>query len=487
MSNFKHRIIGALGWALSSQISTEMLRFGVTLVLVRLLSPRDYGLNALAGTVIGFVQIFNSLGFSQALIQKQDVTSADYSTAFWSTLLLGLLLCGAVFLVAPLAAFFFEEPLVDPILKVAALGFVLSALGAMQLAQLQKALAFKQIMLVELLTALFAGIASIALAMKGFGVWSLIIGGLVGQALALPVLWKMSTWKPRIVFSKRAFSELFSFGAHLTAGGIVNYLMRNIDKLIIGKVLGSTALGYYSLAYSLMLKPLQYISANVGRVLFPALSSIKDDLDKTRKVYLKAVHFISLITFPMMAGLLFTAPSVVEVVYGSKWMPVVPVLQILCLVGAIQSLGTTVGTIYLSQGRADLQMKYAIIFAPIVIGAFFIGVHWGIEGVAAAYAIATLCIWIWSHKIANGLINLQLAPFLRELLPAARASALMCGVLVCLFAVQVYVLGGSFAAHFQLMVMIPVGTVTYVCAIARLNPNSLRELRDLVTRKSSAV
>lgn len=485
MSNLKQRIIGGLGWALSSQVATEVFRFGVTLVLVRLLSPRDYGLNALAGTMLGFIQIFSSLGFSQALIQKQDVTSVDYSTAFWSTLFLSLLLCGAVVLLAPAAALFFEEPLVDPLLKVAALGFILSALGTMQLAQLQKALAFKQIMLVELLTAVFAGITSIALALKGFGVWSLIIGGLVGQALALPVLWKMSIWKPRIVFSKRAFSELFAFGAHLTVGGIINYLMRNLDNVIIGKVLGSTALGYYSLAYNLMLKPLQYISFNIARVLFPALSSIRGDKEKTRKVYLKAVHFISLITFPMMSGFLFVASPVVEIVYGAKWMPVVPVLQILCLVGAIQSVGTTVGTIYLSQGRADLQLKYTVIFAPIVIGSFIIGVHWGIEGVAAAYAVATLGIWMWSHKIANGLIDLQLSPFFRELMTAALSSALMCVVLGCLIAVQIYTLGGTFAAHFQLMVMIPVGVVTYVCAIARLNPNSLCELWAVVTRRSS--
>lgn len=484
MSNLKQKIVGGIGWTMSSQIATQLVSFGVTLVLVRLLSPRDYGLYALVGTVLGFVQIFNTLGFSQALIQKEKVTSLDYSTAFWSTLLLSLLLCGIVIVSSPVAVVFFKEPLVAPILKVASLSLVISALGTMQLAQLQKSLAFKRIMLIEFLTALFAGIASIVLAINKFGVWSLVLGSLTGQVLALPILWKMSEWKPQIAFSKQAFSEFFAFGAHLTVGGIINYFMRNMDNVIIGKVLGSTALGYYSLAYNLMLKPLQYISANVGRVLFPALSSIKGDKDTTRKVYLKAVHYISLITFPMMSGLLLVAPSVVEVVYGPKWMPVVPVLQILCLVGAMQSIGTTVGTIYLSQGRADLQMKYTIIFAPIVIGSFIVGVYWGIEGVAAGYALATSSIWVWSHKIANKLIDLEILTVFRELIPALCASILMCAALGSLYFLQQYFLGQTPTAPCQLAMMIPAGVVSYIVALALFFPITFRKLRALATRKS---
>lgn len=418
----RQKVVHSLAWTFSSQVSREALQFVIAIVLARLLAPSDYGLVSISMTFLGFIQIFNGLGMRASLIHRQDIRQEHYTTAFWTTIVMSFSLCLATVMLAPYIAVFFNEPLLEKIIQVSALVFIVNSLNTVHFAILEKALDFKKITIVEISTAVLSGIISITLALTGYGVWALVLGGLAAQSILLPLPWIMTGWKPRFSYDYKAFKELFSFGANLTGAGILNYLVRNADNLIIGKVLGSTALGYYSLAYTLMLKPLQYVSANIGRVLFPAFSSIKDDKEKIRGVYLKVVQFISLITFPMMTGLLFVAPEFFEIAYGQKWMPAVPVFQILCLLGAIQSVGTTVGTIYLSQGRADLQFKYTLIFSPIFISSFFIGVNWGIEGVALCYALASGSIWVWSHIVANRLIDLRLRELFVRLVPAVTAS-----------------------------------------------------------------
>jgi O-antigen/teichoic acid export membrane protein len=442
-------------------MSREIIQFGVTIVLARLLSPNDYGLVGMSGTVLGFVQIFNTFGFRSAIIQKKEITDSHYSTAFWMTLAISTILYLITLLASPLAAIFFKEPKLVGIMAVSALGFIITSLSTIQLAMLEKQLDFKKITIIELATAVTNGIVSISLALSGHGVWSLVWGSVAGQSVAIPLTWFLIRWTPALKFDRAAFNDLFTFGAHLTGATLVNYFARNADNLIIGRVLGSGALGYYALAYNLMLKPLQYVSSNLARVLFPALSAIRDDKEKTRQTYLKVVQAISILTFPMMTGLLFLAPDLIHAVYGAKWMPVVPIFQILCLLGAIQSIGTTVGIIYISQGRADLQLKYTLIFSPIIVASFFVGVQWGTVGVASAYLMSSGSIWIWSHVVANRLIGLRLAPLFKRMAPATMASI---GMYLVLNAAKYFPFEFAFApiaVYAKLASLIVTGAISY--------------------------
>lgn len=483
---FKQKIIHSLAWTFSSQVSRELLQFVVSIVLARLLVPRDYGLVGISGAILGFIQIFNTLGMRSSLIHRQDLRPAHYTTAFWTTIALSSSLCVVTVLLAPYVAVFFNEPLLERIIPVSAMVFIVNALNTVHFAILEKALDFKKITIVELSTSVLSGAISITLALTGYGVWALVLGGLAAQVILLPLPWIMTGWKPAFSYEQKAFRELFSFGAHLTGAGILNYIIRNADNLIIGKVLGSTALGYYSLAYTLMLKPLYYVSGNIGRVLFPAFSSIKDDKARIRAAYLKVVQFISLITFPMMTGLLFVAPQFFELVYGQKWMPAVPVFQILCLLGATQSIGTTVGTIYLSQGRADLQFRYTLIFSPILIFSFFLGVNWGIEGVALCYALASGSIWVWSHVIANKLIDLRLGELFARFVPAVIASlGMYLSLLLIKFGQGLLEL--EFPLEILLVEFIVFGSISYLLITYFLKADFFTEIAAVLKKRKSYV
>ena len=220
------------------------------------------------------------------------------------------------------------------------------------------------------------------------------------------------------MFSIDAIKEIFNFSANITGFNIVEYFARNVDYLLIGKFIGAGALGFYTLAYKVMLYPLQNISHVIGGVMFPAFSKIQHDLEKVRNNYLKMVRAISLITFPLMLGLFVVAPEFIRIVFGLQWEPVVPVLRILCFSGMIQSVGTTVGNIFRSQGRSDTQFKLHVVGTFILTVCILIGMRWGIKGVASFYALYTF-VWVpFNFYVSNKLIHLDNNKLVRAIMPA---------------------------------------------------------------------
>jgi PST family polysaccharide transporter len=196
------------------------------------------------------------------------------------------------------------------------------------------------------------------------------------------------------MFNVASIKEILPFSAHLTGFQLVNYLARNIDYLLIGKVLGSQALGFYSLAYKLMMFPLQNFTWVITKVMFPAFSKIQNEMDKVRRNYLVMVKAVALLSFPFMAYLFVTAPDIIHLVYGDNWIVAVPLVRIFCFCGMVQSITSLGGTIYLSKGRADLQFTMALISTFLLSIVLYIAVHHGIESVAFAY---TLFYLIWAN------------------------------------------------------------------------------------------
>ncbi|MCG7847617.1 MAG: MOP flippase family protein, partial [ANME-2 cluster archaeon] len=400
----KSTAIGIL-WTGISQLSTQVFRFIVIIILARLLHPEEFGIVGLAAIFIGFISTVNELGMSAAIIQRKDVDETHLSTSFWASVGTGITLFVLTVLVSPLVADFFQEDLVQPILIITAIGLVIGSFSVVHRALLEKSLDFKKITITEVCAAYVSGIISILLAISGYGVWSLVFGGLVGNFISVIILWKISAWRPSLKFSFAHFKELFGFGGHVMGSRLLNYIDSNMDYLVVGKLLGAVALGYYTLAYHLITFPLHKISIIVTRVTFPAFSTIQDDNDTLRKGYLKVVRYISLITFPMLAGMFVVAPEFVVVVFGTKWAPMILPLQILCLAGALKSVGTTVGSILLSKGRADIQFKWNILTAILLPIAVLLGANYGIVGVAAAITVMTISLFPIIQMITNKLID----------------------------------------------------------------------------------
>lgn len=474
-------------WAGGAQFLRQILHIGITAVLARLLAPADFGLIGMVVAVTGFLSLFGELGLGPALIQKKDLSDDHLWTAGTVSLLTGSALLFVTMAASPLIAGFYHDPRVGPVALALAFTFPLTGLGVVPLNLLQRRMDFRRLALIEILSVISAGGVAVGLALQGRGVWSLV-GQTLTAAFTSSVLgWIVLRQRPTLSFHRAAFDDLFRFSAPVVGSTLLTYCARNADNLLIGRFLGATALGYYGLAYRLMLYPVQNVSWVLSRVLFPAFSQLQQERERVRQGYLRAIRFISLITFPLMAGMAMVAPELVRVLYGPQWDRTVGLVRILSLVGALQSIGTTIGPICLSQGRSDVLFRWNLLSVPIVCLALALGLRWEIEGVALAYASASLALWYTSHAMTNRLINLPMSEFFRALAPTALAAAIMAGLVGLMK--QVLVVPSRLTEAEALALCVVVGAVAYGLVLILAGPQILRDAvalaRQLVRERRS--
>jgi len=461
-------------WSGTSQVLKQIFQFIITAILARLLSPSDFGIIGMATVFTAFITLFNEMGISAAIIQKKDVKQEDLSSIFFINLLIGLFLTILTISISSIIALFYQKEILKLIMILLSFNFFLGAFAIVQQALLQKNLEFKKLMIVDVISLILSGSIGVFLAYNGFGVWSLVFQSLVYTLFRSILLWLVSNFRPMFTFNWQGVREYFIFSLNVLGFNIINYFARNLDYLLIGRFLGAAPLGYYTLAYKLMLYPLRNISYVIGRVLFPAFSAIQDNKPKIREAYLKGIQYIALISFPMMLGLFIIAPDFILVIYGSKWEPAIFIIQVLCFTGMFQSVGTTVGTIYLATGRADIQLKWAIFAVPLICLAIIIGLNWGINGVAVSYTSISLLLWLLSHAVANRLIDLKMKDFLASLFPIALVSFIMLAIISGFSYFQKPVLNLS---HLNLMLSsIILGITIYILLFKILRIRIIAEL-----------
>lgn len=470
----------ALGilWTGISHFSTQLFHFIVIVILARLLTPEDFGIVGLAAIFLGLIGAINELGLSAAIVQRKEIDEIHLSSSFWASVIAGITLFLVVVLASPFVANFFQEDIVQPILIVSAIGLIIGSFTVVHQALLKKSLDFKKLTIAEVGAAVVSGLVSVFLAIIGYGVWSLVFGGLASSFILVVILWKIVAWRPSLRFDFAHFKELFGFGSHVMGSRILNYIDSNIDYLVVGKLLGTSALGYYSFAYHLITFPLHKISMMVTRVTFPAFSTIQDDNETLRSGYLKVVQYISVITFPMLAGMIVVAPDFVVVVYGAKWAPMILPLQILCLAGALKSVGTTVGSVLLSKGRADIQFKWNIFTAIVLPIAVILGANYGIAGVASAITVMTVLLFPFIQMITNKLIDLSMFSYFKAIYPAIVGSITLILFVVAYqrMILTVYSLSGIG----MLISSVAIGIIVYILLMRIVFNDIFKELKLLM-------
>jgi PST family polysaccharide transporter len=356
---------------------------------------------------------------------------------FWFTILVGLALTLLVAAISPLVAAFYGDPLLRPITAAIGLTFILSAPASVPNALLQKALRFKQIASVQVAATLLSSAAAIALALRGAGVWSLVVQSLLGAAASSLLVFVVSDWRPRWALDFRSLKDLLRYGAGLTGFNVLNYWSRSADNLLVGKFLGATALGIYSRAYSLMVLPLMQVIGVLQPALFPALAEIQHDTERVRRAYLRANRLITFVTFPAMFGLLAVADPFVNGLLGSAWAGVIPLIQILAMAGLLNTVANPTGWLFQSQGRTDWMFRWSLFASSARVLGFCIGVWIGtVEAVAWSYTIGGIFLTPLVVALAGRLVNLSVSHvvaatggnFLRSALMAAIVSALSLSV-----------------------------------------------------------
>ena len=413
----KKKTVTGLKWNMISQVVTQIVTFGIGILLMRLLSPNDFGLIGMVTVFSGFVAIFKDFGLTHSLIQKKHINLVDKSTIFYANVIIGALLTIVLFVAAKYIASFYNSDQLYDITKTIAFIFIIKSLGMVHFALLKRKLEFKKIFYINSFTVIFGGAFSVYLALNNYGVWTLVYQQIITSLSSTILVWVINSWKPDFVFSFKALKSHLQFGLPLLVSSNITYWSRNVDNLLIGKFFSSQALGLYSRAYNLMMLPITQVSRVVSTVMLPSLSIIQEDRIRVKILYLKMARTIAFITFPMM-GILFVATHpLIELVFGVKWLGIIPLLKLFAVMGASQSIGTLSGVIYISQAKTKLQFKVSAFNTTIIIIAFIIGVQISLYAIALAYLIAHLITLFPMYFYMGKIINLTLKKILLNILP----------------------------------------------------------------------
>lgn len=430
MPNYTHASLTGMRWSAVSQALGLAAQYGSFVWLARLLRPGELGTMATAALFVGLVAIVNEMGMGAALIQRPSLTRAHLSACFWTNAAVGAALGLGVAASAPALAVFFRDPAVAGVLTALAWTFPLSGLCVLPRACLERALRFKAIGMVESSAAVVNAAIAVALACAGAGVWSLVAGSIAAYLVQVTAFWAIARPHPSWDFTRAAFDDLFGFGANVLGTRMLSYFNGNVDYLIVGRLMGPSALGVYALAYKLVTMPMFKVSHVALRVAFPAFSRQQHDDEALRRQYLKLVSTLALIAFPLLAGLAVLAPEVIRLVFGPAWEAAVVPTQLLCVVGALKALVCSVGTLYCCKGRADLEFKLNVFEAVKLPVLLVLGVPWGLPGVAAGYIASYLIGAPLLQHLANRQIGLGWRAYLAALRPAVLATVALAVVLV---------------------------------------------------------
>jgi O-antigen/teichoic acid export membrane protein len=421
----KLNTVKGLKWSSFGQVIKQGLNITIGIILSRLLSPNEFGLLGMITVVTGFMQLFTDFGFGAALIQKRNLDDKDLNSVFWFNLGLGLMLTIGLFLSGPMIARFYQSEIISELIRWVSFMFFIQSLSYVQLTIFKRELDFKTVFWIEFMGMLTSGFLAIWMSILGFGVYSLVAQLLMNQFVMVIGLWAFSNWKPSLQYSVHSIKSLLNYSLPLMGSSILGYFLGNLDKLLIGRFLGNQSLGIYTRAYSLMIFPVGQISGVISQVMFPSLAQIQDDRNRIKEIYLKMNRLISFITFPLMGlGFLLSEPFVL-IILGEQWREMIPLFRIFTLVGALQSIGTLIGNIFMALGEMKIYFKLNLISGLVFILASLIGLQYGIKGVAIAYSIASLSLGLPQWYITGRLINLPLKQYLNSWKITAMISLLL--------------------------------------------------------------
>jgi PST family polysaccharide transporter len=422
-------LVRGFAWTSGVKWSTQLLTWVSTLVVVRLLTPEDYGLVGMAGLFLGLVQMASEFGFGYAVVILRDLTGKQVSQLHGAALLFGVVAFLLTLLVAHPIGLFFDSARLPAVVAVSGVNFLLSSLRPVPQGLLQRDLRFRLLAVIEGGRALITAAATVLMAAYGFGYWALILGGLLGNLV--DTVWTALYRWVRIEAPKfDVIRGALTVGGDVTGVRFAWYGYSNADFLIVGKVMGEGPLGIYTVAWTLASLPVEKLTALVGRVAGPVFAAAKHDRALLRRYFLRLTEAIALVVFPASVGLALVAPDFVDLVIGHQWSPGVLPLQILCLSVLVRSIDPILSTLLLMQEETRFAVKVATATVILLPLAFLIGSRWGLAGVAVGwitvYPLMTLPLLLLA--VRKGILTL--ADYANALMPATMGCVTMSGIVI---------------------------------------------------------
>jgi len=477
----RDKVLTALRWTVIARFSGQLIAWAVTIFVIRILSPADYGLMAMAMVLAALLFLINNIGLETVLVQRPNLDQDTRARIFGVVILTNL----ASFLIMVLAARpladFFGEPGLTILVRVLAIQFLILIFEALPLSQLERELDFKKRSIVEFSTMFAASLLTLALALAGVGVWALVLGHLLAQAFRVVGLNLIVRSICRPQFSLEGMRDVLSFGGFVSVDRSLWFVFAESDKFIGGKIFGKELLGFYSVASHLASLPINKIAGLISSVAFPAFSKVQMQMGSVRFYLRKAIRLMSIFAFPIFFGVSSVAPSAVMLFLGEKWLGVVLPLQILAVIMPIRMISTIMPPVLWGIGQPRISAENFAIAAIVMVPAFVIGAQYGATGLAVSWAVAYPVVFlIMSFRVGNavgsGIIDL-IGAMGRPIISAA-------GMYAVIYCVKPFVFGtvGDVLFLLQLIVL---GAATYTLLLLAIHRNGFDEALDLFKRKGS--
>lgn len=478
--DLKKQAFSGAFWTFLQTFGSQLITFGVSVILSRLLLPSEFGLIAMLGVFIALGGSFINSGLSQSLIRTVDVDEEDYSTVFFFNLVVSIVVYALIYISAPSIARFYNQGQLELIVRVYSITFIINAFSTIQITRLSRMLDFKTQMLVSIPSLLFSSIVGVIMAFAGFGVWSLVWSAIVQSLVSTIQFWYYTKWVPLWLFNKEKFKYHFHFGMKLLFSGILDILFTNAYTIIIGRYFAASQVGYYNRANSLQMLPASTLSSIVANVSFPLFASIQNDAVRLKVVYKKIMQMVIFLVAPTLIFMAILAEPLFRFLFTEKWLPAVPYFQILCLNGILYPIHSYNLQILNVKGRSDLFLRLEIIKKIIAVLVIIISFQFGILGLLYGSVIASVLSFFINTHFSGKFLKYSAWEQTKDLLPIIGLSVII-GIILYFF--DKILNDGFFNDFSRLFFGVFFGGLLFLTASYLFKISSLTELINIIKRK----
>lgn len=473
----KKQALGGFIWSFLQQFSTQLIAFTVQLILARILTPSEFGLIGLLTVFIGIGTALFEGGMTSSLIRVVSVDTKDYSTVFFFNLGVSVLIYLLFFLAAPYIALFYKQPVLTDIARLYGLSFIFLSFGTVQNTILTRDMKFKRQTIITLPGLLIGSIVGIVLANNEYGVWSLVYSILVTNLLTAILLWFSSDWRPQMIFDVDKFRLHFHYGYKMTLSSLLDSIFTNIYQIIIGRLYSPILVGYYTRANSLMMLPVGNVSAALNKVVFPLFAKVQDDISALRAAYKKIMLVVLFVITPIIVLMALLADQLVVFLFTEKWLPIVPIFQIICFSGILYPLHLYNLLILQVKGRSDLFLKLEVIKKGILVIIIVISIFYGFTSLLIGYVLASIIALFINTHYAGAMIDYTMKQQLLDILPIFVIS-------ICMGLVVFYLNSNLIAYNnlSRLLISSSAGLIIYIFLAFIFKFQSISDIRNLIKK-----
>ena len=477
MHNTSLKIVATKGifWSAIDKFAVQFGQFFVSIVLARILVPEDFGLIGMLTIFIGLSQIFIESGLGTGLIQRQNRKPIDFSTLFVFNLAVSCIFYLFLFFSAPFIASFFKQPQLIDLTRMLSLNLFINAFGIVQRTKLTIAIDFKGIAKSNVIGMIIGGLCGVIFAVKGYGVWSLVIQILTGSLASSMSLWFFSNWKPSIVFSIKSFNSLFGFGSKLLIAGLYAQLLNNVYNICIGRFYSSASLGFYTRAKSFAELSAGTVVSVLQQATFPILATLQHDKEKLISVFSRMIRMSAFFIIPFITLIALLAKPIVLLLFTEKWAALIPLLQWMVFARIFYPMSVVNMNLLNAVGRSDLYLKVDLSKFPLTVLAMIITIPLGVKAMIIGHVITSAISFIINAYLPGRLYGYGPIDQLKDMLPVFGAAIVM--------AIPVFITTYFFEnLILQLFIGVAVGVLTYLLICWLLKLKELKEVLELILK-----